>query len=110
MRCSVEHELEAGWFASGASDASGRPFRWPAPGLAFGGDYNPEQWSEEVWREDIELMRDAKVSLVSLGIFSWRSIEPTDGAFCFDQLDRIMGMLDDAGVAVNLATPTAAPP
>lgn len=27
--------------------------------LAFGGDYNPEQWPEEVWHEDVALMREA---------------------------------------------------
>jgi beta-galactosidase len=38
--------------------------------IAFGGDYNPEQWPESVWHEDVALMREAGVNLVSLGIFS----------------------------------------
>ena len=25
-------------------------------GLLYGGDYNPEQWSPDVWREDVALM------------------------------------------------------
>src|SRR5438874_704514 len=29
--------------------------------LCFGGDYNPEQWSSDVWREDVALMREAGV-------------------------------------------------
>jgi beta-galactosidase len=40
-------------------------------GFAFGGDYNPEQWTEDVWIEDMKLMSKAGVNLVSLGIFSW---------------------------------------
>ena len=28
-------------------------------GIAYGGDYNPEQWPEEVWAEDVRLMREA---------------------------------------------------
>ena len=40
-------------------------------GLAYGGDYNPDQWPEEVWLEDVRLMREANVNLVSLGVFSW---------------------------------------
>ena len=37
--------------------------------LAFGGDYNPEQWPQEVWEEDVRLMREAGVTAVSLGVF-----------------------------------------
>jgi beta-galactosidase len=78
--------------------------------LAFGGDYNPEQWPEEVWAEDIALMREAGVSLVSLGIFSWARLEPREGQFDFGWLDRITGLLHEAGIRVDLATPTVVPP
>jgi len=76
----------------------------------FGGDYNPEQWSEEVWNEDVRLMKEAGVNLVSLGIFSWAKLEPQPGIFQFDWLDQVMDLLHKNGVAVNLATPTASPP
>jgi beta-galactosidase len=46
-------------------------FRRRLPGVVYGGDYNPEQWPREVWKEDMRLMREAGVSLVSLGVFSW---------------------------------------
>ncbi|MFB6979572.1 beta-galactosidase [Streptomyces scopuliridis] len=79
-------------------------------GLAFGGDYNPEQWPEEVWQEDVRLMRDAGVNLVSLGIFSWALLEPEPGRYEFDWLDRIIGLLHEHGIRIDLATPTVAPP
>jgi len=25
----------------------------------YGGDYNPDQWSEEIWLEDAQLMKEA---------------------------------------------------
>ncbi|GAB2907755.1 beta-galactosidase [Streptomyces mayteni] len=78
--------------------------------LAFGGDYNPEQWPEEVWDEDVALMREAGVTLVSLGIFSWARLEPAPGEYDFDWLDRIIAKLHDAGIGVDLATPTVVPP
>ncbi|MEU6379944.1 beta-galactosidase [Streptomyces sp. NPDC046909] len=78
--------------------------------LAFGGDYNPEQWPEEVWEEDVRLMREAGVTLVSLGVFAWARLEPRPGAYDFEWLDRIIGMLDTAGIGVALATPTVVPP
>ncbi|MFJ1578343.1 beta-galactosidase [Streptomyces sp. NPDC088182] len=79
-------------------------------GLAFGGDYNPEQWPEEVWQEDVRLMREAGVNLVSLGIFSWALLEPEPGRYDFDRLDRIIGLLHEHGIRIDLATPTVAPP
>ena len=78
--------------------------------IAYGGDYNPEQWPPQVWEEDVELMRQAGVNLVSLGIFSWVLLEPSEGRFTFDWLDRIMDMLHKAGIFVDLGTPTAVPP
>lgn len=78
--------------------------------LRYGGDYNPEQWPREVWLEDIELMKQAGINLVSIGIFSWVILEPREGEYNFSLLDDIMGLLNEAGIDVDLATPTAAPP
>ncbi|MFJ8539122.1 beta-galactosidase [Streptomyces sp. NPDC093591] len=80
------------------------------PGIAYGGDYNPEQWPEEVWAEDMRLMREAGVTMVSVGIFSWALLEPKEGAYDFTLLDRVLDLLHAHGIAADLATPTAAPP
>ena len=80
------------------------------PHVLYGGDYNPEQWTEEVWQEDVRLMREAGVNLVSLGIFSWAKLEPRPGEYDFDWLDRIIDLLYENGVMVDLATATASPP
>ncbi|HJQ30213.1 MAG TPA: beta-galactosidase, partial [Rubrobacter sp.] len=68
------------------------------------------QWPEEVWEEDVRLMREAGVNLVSLGIFSWAKLEPRPGEYDFGWLDRIIGLLYENDVMVNLATATASPP
>jgi beta-galactosidase len=85
---------------------------WPTGvrGLAWGADYNPEQWPEEVWAEDVELMRRAGVNLVSVGIFSWALIETSEGEYSFDWLDRVLDLLHAGGIRVDLATATASPP
>ena len=44
----------------------------------YGGDYNPEQWPREVWDEDVRLMGEAGVDLVTVGVFSWAQLEPTE--------------------------------
>ncbi|MEN9854128.1 MAG: hypothetical protein RLZ30_237 [Actinomycetota bacterium] len=78
--------------------------------LHFGGDYNPEQWSKDVWLKDIELMQRAGVNLVSLGIFSWAKIERSDGEYHFDWLDEVVELLHKGGISIDMATATASPP
>ena len=78
--------------------------------LAFGGDYNPEQWPESVWPEDVRLMREAGVTMVSVGIFSWALLEPAPGVYDFGWLDRVLDLLHENGIRADLGTPTVAPP
>ncbi len=80
------------------------------PHVVYGADYYPEQWSEEIWREDARLMREAGVNLVTLGVFAWAKMEPAPGHYDFNWLDQVMDLLHAHGVRVDLATPTAAPP
>lgn len=93
-----------------------RPFDWPrlltpdGRGIAYGADYNPDQWPEETWPEDIRLMQQAGVNVVALGIFSWDRIQPSEHIWDFRWLDRIIGMLGGAGISVDLATATASAP
>lgn len=84
---------------------------WPhVRGIAYGGDYTPEQWPREVWHEDVELMKRAGVNLVSVGIFAWALLETAEGVFDFDWLDELLDLMHENGIAVDLGTPTASPP
>jgi beta-galactosidase len=82
----------------------------PRGRLFFGGDYNPEQWPESVWLDDMRLMREAGVNLVSIGIFSWARLQSAPGVFHFGWLDRLMDLLAAHGIGADLATATASPP
>ncbi|MGI5396650.1 beta-galactosidase [Streptomyces sp. CA-251251] len=82
----------------------------PVPRLGFGADYNPEQWPREVWEEDVRLMREAGVNIVSVGIFSWARLQPEPDVWDFAWLDDVMDLLHRHGVGVDLATATASPP
>lgn len=88
--------------------SAARPFEHD--GIAFGCDYNPEQWTPDVWDEDIRLMGEAGVDLVAVNIFGWSHLEPRRGAYDFTALDDIIGRLHAAGIRVNLGTGTASPP
>ncbi|WP_282947986.1 beta-galactosidase [Cellulomonas endometrii] len=87
-----------------------RPFAWPTEGLSYGGDYNPEQWPREVWDEDVRLMAEAGVNLVTLGVFSWGLVETADGVLDWAWFDEVVALLHAHGIGIDLATPTAAPP
>jgi len=80
------------------------------PHVLFGGDYSPEQWPEGVWEEDVRLMREAGVNIVSLGIFSWSRIQPSPDRFDFEWLDRVIELLHENDIRLDLATATASPP
>ncbi|MEU7458273.1 beta-galactosidase [Streptosporangium roseum] len=80
------------------------------PGLGFGGDYNPEQWPDELRAEDVRLMAEAGVNLVTVGVFGWARVEPAPGAYDLSYFDAVMDELAAAGITVDLATMTASPP
>ncbi|MCC2336173.1 beta-galactosidase [Cellulomonas wangsupingiae] len=78
--------------------------------IRYGADYNPEQWSQDVWDEDVRLMRDAHVTTATVGVFSWSRLEPRPGEYDFAWLDDVLDRLHAGGVRVVLATATASPP
>jgi beta-galactosidase len=82
------------------------------PHMLHGGDYNPDQWKDtpEVWDEDMRLMKLSHCNAMSVGIFSWASLEPEEGRFEFGWLDEIMDKVAENGGKVILATPTGARP
>ncbi|PPQ47429.1 beta-galactosidase [Paenibacillus peoriae] len=88
------------------------PISERVPRMLHGADYNPEQWQHypEVLAEDIRLMKLAKCNVMSVGIFSWVSLEPEEGVFTFDWLDRILDSFAENGIYAFLATPSGARP
>jgi len=76
----------------------------------FGVDYYPEQWPEERWPEDARLMAEAGFNIVRLAEFAWAKMEPTEGRYDFQWLDRVISILHERNIKVVLGTPTASPP
>lgn len=82
-------------------------------GLVHGSDYNPEQWvkwKDVIWKEDMRLAKLAELNSLSVGIFSWSMLEPSEGNFQFEWLDEVMDQLQENGLRAILATPSAARP
>ena len=80
------------------------------PHMLHGGDYNPDQWPEAVWDEDMRLMKLAHCNAMTVAIFAWTKLEPDEGQFEFGWLDRVMDLLAANGGYAVLATPSGARP
>jgi len=80
------------------------------PHFLHGGDYNPDQWPEDVWQEDMRLMKLANCNAMSVAIFAWAKLEPEEGKFDFSWLDKVMDLLAENGGYAVLATPSGARP
>ena len=63
---------------------------WKNNKMSFGGDYNPEQWDEATWKEDMRLFKLAHVDTVTLNVFSWAALQPSENEYDFSKLDKIM--------------------
>ena len=61
-----------------------------APFIWHGGDYNPEQWPKEIWQEDFRLMQEAGVTVATVGVFSWVSLQPAEDQYTFEWLDEVL--------------------
>ena len=83
---------------------------WNHNKIAYGGDYNPEQWPEEVWQEDMKLFKQAHIDIVTLNVFSWAALQPSEDEYNFEKLDKIIKLCTDNGLKICLATSTGANP
>jgi beta-galactosidase len=78
--------------------------------LLLGAAWYPEQWPESRWEEDLQLMEAAHITFARIGEFAWSRMEPSEGQFDFDWLEKAIDMAARHHIAIVLGTPTAAPP
>ncbi|ETY72751.1 beta-galactosidase [Lactiplantibacillus fabifermentans T30PCM01] len=81
-------------------------------GFLHGGDYNPDQWLKhpEILAQDYALMDQAHINTVTVGVFSWALLEPTEGSYNFAWLDYVFEKMNERHGHVILATPSGARP
>lgn len=78
--------------------------------ILFGGDYNPNQWPKEVWKQDMAYFKDAHINSATINVFSWAKIQPSENEYNFTELDEIVDMLSNENYDIVMATSTAALP
>lgn len=80
------------------------------PKIWYGGDYNPEQWDREIWKEDERMFKLAGIDVATVNVFSWALTQPDEDTYDFSVLDETMDRLYKEGVYICLATSTGAHP
>lgn len=80
------------------------------PFILHGGDYNPEQWPESIWDEDVALMKQAGVNVATLPVFGWGNLQLDEDRWNWEWLDEVVEKLHAGGIRICLATATAATP
>ncbi len=80
------------------------------PALVLGTAWYPEQWPEQRWPEDLKLMQAAHIHMVRVAEFAWSRLEPREGQYDLDWLERAVNLAGEHGIAVVVGTPGAAPP
>jgi beta-galactosidase len=81
-----------------------------APALLLGSAWYPEQWPESRWDADLQLMEDAHLHVVRVGEFAWSTLEPSQGRYDLNWLERAVRLAEKHHIQVVIGTPTDAPP
>ncbi|NMA72338.1 MAG: hypothetical protein GX961_10510, partial [Firmicutes bacterium] len=66
--------------------------------MLYGGDYNPDQWDEATWADDLRQMKEARINVVTLGVFSWARLQPGPDTYDFEWLDKVFDLVHQAGM------------
>ena len=70
--------------------------------ILYGGDYNPNQWPREIWKEDMQIFRDAHINSATINVFSWAKLQPSEETYDFSELDEIVDMLSKEDYDLSL--------
>ena len=103
--------LQASAKNSAAQSSRAIPTQIPGQNaILMGVAWYPEQWPESRWEEDLRLMEAADLKVVRIAEFAWSRMEPSEGHYEFDWLDRAIALAAKHHIVSVLGTPTATPP
>ena len=78
--------------------------------LTVGVYYYPEAWPESQWARDMANIKKLGMEYVHMGEFAWYFMEPVEGQYQFDWLEKAISLASANGLKVILCTPSATPP
>ena len=78
--------------------------------FATGVYYYPEHWPQEQWERDLKNIADLGFEFTHFGEFAWAFMEPEEGKYDFEWLDKAVELAAKYGLKVIMCTPTPTPP
>ena len=78
--------------------------------LTVGVYYYPEAWPSSQWERDMGNIKKLGMEFVHMGEFAWYFMEPQEGKYDFDWLEKNVDLAARNGLKVVLCTPSATPP
>src|SRR5690606_28979097 len=78
--------------------------------IGLGIYYYPEHWDKSEWERDIKNISEIGFEFIHLAEFSWINLEPSEGDYQFEWLDKVIGLAEKYNLKVILGTPTAIAP
>jgi beta-galactosidase len=78
--------------------------------FATGVYYYPEHWPQDQWERDLKNMAEMGFEFTHFGEFAWAFMEPEEGKYTFEWLDRAVELAAKYGLKVIMCTPTPTPP
>jgi beta-galactosidase len=78
----------------------------PFTNVLYGVAYYHEYMPYERLDQDVDLMKQAGISVVRMGESTWSLWEPEDGKFEYAWMDRVVNAMHSAGIRVIMGTPT----
>ena len=76
------------------------------PNVLYGAAYYHEYMPYDRLDKDVELMKQAGISVVRMGESTWSLWEPEDGVFQYEWMDRVVDAMGRADIKVVMGTPT----
>ncbi|MDA3963379.1 MAG: beta-galactosidase [Planctomycetota bacterium] len=76
----------------------------------WGASYYPELIPEAEWVSDLDNMVAAGVTVIRMLDFAWTALEPEEGVYTWDWLDRFLALCQERSIGTIMCTPTATPP
>ena len=73
--------------------------------FALGSYYYPEQWDSSQWERDLKKMSEMGIKFTHFAEFAWAMMEPEEGKYDFEWLDRAVSLAEKYGLKVIMCTP-----
>lgn len=74
--------------------------------MTFGSYYYPEQWNPSQWERDLKNMSEIGIDFTHFAEFAWAELEPEEGKYNFEWLDKSVALAEKYGLKVVLCTPS----